>query len=298
MLMLNKRKRTETLVGMAGHTSRFRETVQRLARNKLALFGTLLVIIVVLSAIFADIIAPYDPALQDIPNKFSMPSGEHLLGTDNYGRDILSRIIFGGRVSLLVSLMGVVIALVAGGLLGAVAGYVGGVFEGVVMRLMDILMAVPGFLLAVSVSAAMGPGIVPSAIAVAVCGIPSYARIVRASVMTIKGQEFIEAATATGSSHLNIIFKQILPNILAPVIVDTTLRIGGNILMISSLSFIGLGVQPPTPEWGTMLADGRSYIRDFWPLVTFPGLAIMVTLFGFNLFGDGLRDALDPRLRQ
>ena len=293
-----KQKREAEIVGMVGHTSQFRETLLRLTRNKLAMLGTILVIIIVLSAIFADFIAPYDYDEAIIIEKFTMPCLAHPLGTDNFGRDILSRIIYGGRVSLLVSLLGVGIALVIGGLLGAVAGYVGGKLEGFIMRIMDILMAVPGFLLAVSISAAMGPGVMPTAIAIAICGVPSYARIIRASFMTVKDQEFVEAAKATGSGHLNIIFRQIFPNILAPVIVDTTLRIGGNILMISSLSFIGLGVQPPTPEWGSMLSAGRTYIRDFWPLVTFPGLAIMVTLFGFNLFGDGLRDALDPRLKQ
>jgi len=163
---------------------------------------------------------------------------------------------------------------------------------------MDVVMAIPGFLLAVSISAAMGPGVQNTALAIAVGAIPSYARIMRATVLTIKDQEFVEAARASGASNMRILFHHIVPNTLSPIIVESTLRIGACILQISSLSFIGLGVLPPTPEWGSIMANGRNYIRDFWPIVTFPGIAIMITLFGFNLLGDGLRDALDPRLKQ
>ena len=184
-----------------------------------------------------------------------------------------------------------------GGILGISAGYFGGVYDGVVMRIMDIVMAIPGFLLAVCISAALGSGVLNTAIAIGIGCVPGYARLLRALVLSIREQEYVEAARATGASDLRIMFRQIVPNILSPVIVESTLRIGGCILMISSLSFIGLGVQPPTPEWGSMLSAGRALIRSFWPIVTFPGLAIMLTLFGFNLFGDGLRDALDPKLK-
>lgn len=278
--------------------SRFMEVMHRLAKNKMAIIGLVLVLVIVFTAIFANFIAPYDPYDQNLREKLQFPSSEHLLGTDNFGRDLLSRIIFGARTSLLVALLSVVISMVIGIILGATSGYFGGVYEGIVMRLMDILMAIPGLLLAVSISAALGSGIFNTALAVAVSGIPSYARIVRANVLTIRDQEFVEAAKATGSSSARIIFTQILPNILAPIIVDTTLRIGANILQISGLSFIGLGVQPPTAEWGSIMTVGRDYIRDFYPIVTFPGVAIMLTLFGFNLLGDGLRDALDPKLKQ
>lgn len=278
--------------------SQWRDVWTRLRRNKLAMVAMVIVILLILVAIFADFIAPYDYAKQDIRNKFQFPNSEHLLGTDNFGRDLLSRIIHGGRISLLVSVMAVAIALVTGSLLGATAGYFGGMYESVVMRLMDIVMAIPGFLLAVSISSALGNGIQNTALAISVGAIPSYARIMRATVLTIKDQEFVEAARATGASNMRIIMSDIIPNTLSPIIVESTLRIGACILQISSLSFIGLGVQPPTPEWGSIMASGREYIRDFWPIVTFPGIAIMITLFGFNLLGDGLRDALDPRLKR
>ena len=229
---------------------------------------------------------------------FVYPCRAHLLGTDNCGRDILSRIIYGGRISLIVSVMAVSISLVIGGIIGATAAYIGGRTENFVMRLMDIIMAIPGFLLAVSISSSLGSGILNTAIAIGIGGVPMLARIVRASVLSIKEQEFVEAACATGASGARIIFRYLLPNCLAPIIVQTTLNIGQSILAISSLSFIGLGVQPPTPEWGSMLSYGREYIRTFWPIVTFPGIAIMLTLISFNVLGDGLRDAMDPRLKQ
>ncbi|MGI5935678.1 MAG: ABC transporter permease [Oscillospiraceae bacterium] len=278
--------------------SQFLDVMRRLFKNKAAVVGLFLVIVIVFVAIFANYISPYDPYEQNISERLTFPCKEHLLGTDNFGRDLLSRIIYGERTSLLVALLAVVIAMVIGIILGATAGYFGGVYEGIVMRVMDILMAIPGLLLAVSISAALGSGIFNTALAISVAGIPSYARICRANVLTLKSQEFVEAAKATGSSSARIILKQILPNILAPIIVDTTLRIGANILQISSLSFIGLGVQPPKAEWGSIMTVGRDYIRDFYPIVTFPGIAIMLTLFGFNLLGDGLRDALDPKLKQ
>lgn len=277
--------------------SQFWDIWRRLRRNKLAMLGLIIVLILVLSAVFANFIAPYDYAQQDLTNIKAWPSREHLLGTDDYGRDILSRIIYGGRVSLLVAILSIVFGLVVGGILGISAGYFGGVYDGTVMRIMDIIMAIPGFLLAVCISAALGSGVLNTAIAIGIGCVPGYARLLRALVLSIREQEYVEAARATGASDLRIMFRQIVPNILSPVIVESTLRIGGCILMISSLSFIGLGVQPPTPEWGSMLSAGRALIRSFWPIVTFPGLAIMLTLFGFNLFGDGLRDALDPKLK-
>ena len=277
--------------------SQFWDIWRRLRRNKLAMLGLLIVLVLVLSAIFANFIAPYDYAQQDLTNMKAWPSREHLLGTDDYGRDILSRIIYGGRVSLLVAILSIVFGLIVGGILGISAGYFGGIYDGTVMRIMDIVMAIPGFLLAVCISAALGSGVLNTAIAIGIGCVPGYARLLRALVLSIREQEYVEAARATGASDLRIMFRQIVPNILSPVIVESTLRIGGCILMISSLSFIGLGVQPPTPEWGSMLSAGRALIRSFWPIVTFPGFAIMLTLFGFNLFGDGLRDALDPKLK-
>jgi len=273
--------------------SQARDTWRRFRNNKLAMVGLVIVLVIVLSAVFADLIAPYDYDKQSYEDRFLLP-----FGTDNYGRDLLSRIIFGGRISLLVSLLGLVISLAIGAVLGATAGYFGGAYETTIMRLMDILMAIPPTLLAVSVSALLGSGVFNTALAVAISGVAPSSRMLRATVLSIREQEFVEAARARGSGHLRIIFRQILPNTLSPLIVDSTLRIGGNIMMISGLSFIGLGVQPPTPEWGSILNTGREFITTFWPMITFPGLAIMLTMFGFNVMGDGLRDALDPKLKR
>ena len=277
--------------------SQMRDVLRRLWKNRLAMVGLFLVLVLVLAAVFADFVAPYDPAEQDLLNMKAQPSAEHWLGTDDYGRDTLSRIIYGGRVSLLVSILAIAFGLVLGGIVGMSAGYFGGVYDSVIMRVMDIIMAVPGFLLAVCISAALGSGIFNTALAIGIGCIPGYSRLFRALVLSIRDQEYVEAARVAGASSARIMFRQIVPNILSPVIVDTTLRIGGCILMISSLSFIGLGVRPPTPEWGSMVSAGRQFIRSYWPMSTFPGLAIMLTLLGFNLFGDGLRDALDPKLK-
>ena len=286
------------MTGKKKKKSRARDVWRRLRRNKLAMVGLGIVAVLFLAAAFADFLAPYDYAKQDYSAVFVYPCRAHLLGTDNCGRDILSRIIYGGRISLIVSVMAVSISLVIGGIIGATAAYIGGRTENFVMRLMDIIMAIPGFLLAVSISSSLGSGILNTAIAIGIGGVPMLARIVRASELSLKEQEFVEAACATGASGARIIFRYLLPNCLAPIIVQTTLNIGQSILAISSLSFIGLGVQPPTPEWGSMLSYGREYIRTFWPIVTFPGIAIMLTLISFNVLGDGLRDAMDPRLKQ
>lgn len=278
--------------------SQMRGVWKRLRRNKLAMVGMVIVCVLVFVTVFADYVAPYPYDGIDVLSSFEFPSLKHPLGTDNFGRDLLSRIIYGGRISLLVAVLAVILALAAGGFLGAVAGFYGGICERIIMSFMDILMAIPAFLLAVSISAALGTGIMNTAIAIAIGAVPSYARIVRASVLTIREQEYVEAAYAGGVSDMRIIFRHILPNTLSPIIVESTLRIGACILQISSLSFIGLGVQPPTPEWGSIMSNGLEYIRSFWPIVTFPGVAILLTLFGFNLLGDGLRDALDPRLKR
>ena len=277
--------------------SQMRDIWKRFRSNKLAMAGLIIVAVIVLSAIFANFIAPYDYDKQSFGDRFLMPSAKHLFGTDNYGRDLFSRVLYGGRVSLLVSLLGLLISVGIGSIFGATAGYFGGLYETIVMRVMDIIMAVPGTLMAVSVSALLGTGVWQTAIAVSIGGIAPSARMLRATVLTIREQEYVEAARARGSSNLRIIVRQILPNTLSPIIVDSTLRIGTNIMMISGLSFIGLGVQPPTPEWGSILNTGREFITTFWPMITFPGLLIMLTMFGFNVMGDGLRDALDPKLK-
>lgn len=278
-------------------SSQWRDVWIRLRRNKLAMVGMVIALLLALMAIFAPVIAPYGYQVQDIANRLQLPSRAHLMGTDNMGRDILSRVIYGGRISLLVSLLAVVVSLVVGGLLGAVSGYMGGKVDSIIMRLMDILMAIPGILLAVCISAALGGGVWQTALAIAVAGIAGVCRLVRGQTLTLRNQEYIEAARASGSGTLRILLSNIIPNCLAPIIVNTTMSIGGNIMMISALSFVGLGVQPPIPEWGAILNSGREYVSTFWPLITFPGIAIALTMFGFNVFGDGLRDALDPKLK-
>lgn len=278
--------------------SQLAEVWMRFRRNKLAMLGLIVVILIVLSAVFAGVLSPYELDAQELSNALQLPSKKHIMGTDNYGRDLFTRILYGGRSSLLVALMGVAISTVVGGLLGATAGYFGGAYGSIVMRIMDIIMAIPGLLLAVSISAMLGTGIVNTGIAIAVSGIPSAARLMQANVMTIRGQEYVEAAKARGSTDFRTLIRHVIPNTLSPLIVDCTLRISGNIMQISSLSFIGLGVQPPTAEWGSIMNVGRDYLATFYPMITFPGIMIVLTLFGFNMVGDGLRDALDPKLKR
>jgi len=283
--------------GQQKKRSQWLEVWRRLKQNKAAMVGLFIIAVLILSAIFAPWIAPYHYDDQDLLRTFQSPSRNHLLGTDNFGRDILSRIIYGSRISLMVGFIAVSISLIIGGFLGAVAGYYGGRLDNVIMRGIDILMAIPSILLAISIVASLGPGLRNVMIAVGIATIPTYARIVRASVIILKDQEFIEAARAVGADDMRIISKHIMPNSLAPLIVQGTLGVANAILSAAGLSFIGLGFQPPTPEWGAMLSQGRQYIRDYWHMTTFPGLAIMTTIFGLNLLGDGLRDALDPRLK-
>ena len=269
------------------------EIWRRLKKNKMAMLGLTILVMLALTAIFADVIADYDTKViaQDIPNRLQGPSMEHWCGTDEFGRDIFARLVHGSRVSLVVGLISVSISLFIGGALGAIAGYYGGRVDNVIMRIMDIFLAVPSILLAMTIVAALGTSLVNVMLAIGVSGVPGYARIVRASVMSIKDQEFVEASRAIGAKSPTTIFREILPNCLAPIIVQATLS-------TASLSFIGLGVQPPSPEWGAMLSGGRNYLRDALHLTLFPGLAIVITILALNLLGDGLRDALDPRLKQ
>ncbi len=292
-----KRDYYDKLNNMTRKRSQWGDIVRRLFRNKLAVVGMVIVFVLLILIIFAGFFTKYDYSAQDYPNKFQNPSREHIMGTDDFGRDLWTRLLYGGRISLLVAVMAVCISLGLGIILGATAGFFGGTYETIVTRLLDILMAIPSLLLAIAISAILGSGPVNTAIAISISGIPPGARVIRSTVMSIKDQEFVEAARATGSSKLRILFRHVLPNSLAPMIVNATLNIGGSIMAISGLSFIGLGVQPPYPEWGSILAVGRQYIRLYWPMVVFPSLFIALTVFGFNLFGDGLRDALDPKLK-
>ncbi len=278
-------------------TSQWRDVLYRLCQNKAAMVGLAIMALLVLCAIFADVLAPYGYDDQDLSRRFIEPCREFPFGTDNFGRDIFSRIIHGSRISLQVGLISVAISTVFGVALGAVAGYYGKVLDNIIMRVVDVMLAIPSILLAISIAAALGPGLRNVMIAISIGSIPSFARIVRASVLTIKEQEFVEAAQAVGAGDARILLKHILPNCMATIIVQATLGVAGAILSTSGLSFIGLGISPPTPEWGSMLSAGRQYIRDHGYIVLFPGLAIMITIFALNLLGDGLRDALDPRLK-
>ncbi len=275
-----------------------REVCIRLKRNRAAMFGLGVIALLFMMAIFAPVIAPFGYDEQHLKMANLLPSRMHLMGTDNFGRDIFSRIIYGSRISLQVGFIAVGIGVLIGGTLGSISAYYGGVIDNIIMRFIDTLLAIPGTLLAISIAAALGPGLTNAMIAVGVGTVPNYARVVRASVLTVKEQEFIEAARCIGVKDYKIIVKHILPNAMAPLIVQATLGVASAILSAAALSFIGLGIQPPTPEWGAMLSAGRVYIRDYWHIVTFPGVTIMITIFSLNLFGDGLRDALDPRLKR
>ena len=285
------------LVEMSRRKSQASEIFARLLRNKLGMVGFIIIIALLVLVIFAPLFTKFPYDLQSFPDRYIFPCKEHIMGTDNFGRDMWSRLLYGGRVSLLVALVAIAISGGIGITVGAIAGYYGGRLDNTITRILDVLMAIPALLMAIAVSSALGSGPLKTALAIAISGIPYSARVMRSAVMTIRGNEFIEAAVATGSTNRRIIFKHVLPNTIAPLIVSATLDIGGNIMAISGLSFVGLGVQPPTPEWGSILSASRTYILDYPYMVIFPALFIALTIFGFNILGDALRDALDPRLR-
>lgn len=272
---------------------------KRLKRSKTAVLGLVLIVMFICLAVFAPVIADYDEVVVkiNVMERLQGPSAEHIFGTDEFGRDIFARVVHGTRISLFVGVISVSIALSIGGFLGAIAGYYGGKIDNVIMRVLDVILAVPTILLAITIVASLGASMMNLMIAVGISNIPGFARIVRASVLSVKDQEFIEAAKAIGAKDHIIILKHVLPNSMAPIIVYATLKVATAIMATASLSFIGLGVQPPTPEWGSMLAGGRAYIRDQMYIVMYPGLAIVLTVLSLNLIGDGLRDALDPKLK-
>ena len=273
------------------------DALRRLRRQPLSVFSSILVAILILTAIFGSMLAPYDPNKIDMADRFAAPSLEHPFGTDDFGRDILSRVMVGARVSLMVGLIAVGISAVVGSSLGLVSGYSGRVTDEVIMRAMDVLFAFPAILLAITIMAILGRGIGNAMIAIGIVYIPIFARIARGSVLSVRENEFVEAARAIGTSDLRIMLRHIFPNILSPLIVEITLSLSFAILAEAALSFFGLGTQPPDPSWGRMLSEGRAYFQQSVWLAIFPGLAIMMTVLGFNLLGDGLRDALDPRLK-
>lgn len=271
--------------------------IRRLGRNRAAVVGAIVVAVMVLIALCAPMIAPYPPNEQRFENYLLPPSREHLFGTDEQGRDMFSRVVYGGRVSLRIGLVAVAIAAACGLLFGLVAGYYGHATDTIIMRAMDVMLAFPEILLALAVVAILGPAITTVMIAVGIASIPHFTRVVRASVLAARESEYIEAARVTGCQTPRIIFRHLLPNTLPSVLVMATTSMAAAIITGAALSFLGLGVQPPTPEWGSMLSGGRQYLRHAAWLTTFPGIAIVVTVVAINLLGDGLRDALDPRLK-
>ncbi len=269
----------------------------RLLRNPVAMAGGAVVILLVLLAIAAPYVAPYDPIQQDLASSLARPSMKHLAGTDIQGRDIFSRIVYGTRISLRIGFLGMLLGCVVGVILGLISGYYGGWADTIIMRLMDVQLAFPGLLVAICIIAIIGPGLENVIVAVGIFSVPLFARVTRGQVLSLKEQEFIVAARMLGAQDGRIMLSHLLPNAVAPLLVLCTLRIATAILTAASLSFLGLGAQPPIPEWGAMLSDGRAYLAIAPHVATTPGLAILITVLAFNLLGDGLRDALDPRLK-
>ena len=281
--------------------SRAGEVWHRLKKNKGAMAGLVIIALLALVAIFADFLVDYDTQVigMTLKDRLQAPSKAHIMGTDDLGRDIFARLIYGSRFSLSVGVVAVAIAVFIGVILGAFAGYyTGGIVEDIIMRFTDIFAAVPNMLMAIVIVAALGANTFNLMFSVGVTSIPQFVRTTRAAVLTVTGQEYIESARAIGESESKIIFKHILPNCLSPIIVRVTLRVSSAIISASSLSFLGLGVPAPAPEWGSMLSSGRAYLRGHSYMTLFPGLAIMITVLAFNMVGDGLRDAMDPKLKK
>ncbi|WP_053218641.1 nickel transporter permease [Virgibacillus senegalensis] len=282
----------------AKSSSLWLDALSRLVKSKTSFIGLLIILLLIVIAVMAPVVATHDPTEQQLLDRYLAPSADHWLGTDELGRDIYSRIVYGTRISIQIGLIAVGISAVIGILLGGIAGYFGRWIDQIIMRLIDILMAFPSILLAIALVAVLGASLTNAMIAIGIVGVPQFARIVRSTVLSVKETEYIEAARAIGAKNNRILFQHVLPNCLAPIIVQATLSIGTAILDAAGLSFLGLGAQPPSPEWGAMLSDGRAALQTAPWVVAFPGMAIFLVVLGFNLFGDGLRDALDPRLKQ
>lgn len=290
-------KTASDLAIMSRKNGQGREVLIRLTRNKIGMFGIFICLVLLILCVLAPVFTNWNPYGQSVRDRFIFPNAEHIMGTDDFGRDIWARLLYGGRYSLLIAFGATCFSTFMGLILGSCAGFFGGKTDLIITRILDVIQAIPSLLMAIAISSALGSGPFKTMLAISMGGIASGARVMRATVMSIKNNEFVEAARATGSRNARTIFVHILPNTVAPLIISASMGIGGNILAISGLSFIGLGVQAPTPEWGSILAVGKTYIRDFWPLVVFPASFIALTIFGFNLFGDALRDALDPKLK-
>ena len=280
------------------HHNAWRRLFHDLSRNWVSMLGVFIFVTIIAIVIFAPYVTRYDPIEPNYRVRYEGPSGQHWFGTDRTGRDVFTRVIYGGRISLRVGLIAVGIGASLGTLLGLLAGFYGRWIEEVIMRLMDFVLAMPGILLAITIVFALGPSLFNVMIAVGISSLPNYARVVRASVLSAKEQQYVEAARAAGVNDATIMLRHILPNVVAPVLILATLGLGGAILSVAALSFLGLGAAPPTPEWGLLISDGRGVLRRAWWVATFPGLFIMLTVLSVNLIGDGLRDALDPRLQR
>ncbi|HUG14439.1 MAG TPA: ABC transporter permease [Thermomicrobiales bacterium] len=277
--------------------SRRREFTNSLVKNKGALIGLIILLILILAALSAPLITRYDPIEIDPPSRLLSPNRQHWFGTDVFGRDIYTRVIYGARISLPVGLIAVAISAIIGTTLGMIGGYYGKLVDGIIMRIVDIMLAFPNIMLALVVVAILGPNIRNVMIAVGIGGIPQYTRLVRGSVLSARELLYVEAARVVGVPEMKILFRHVLPNVIGPSVVLSTLSVGTAILAAAGLSFLGLGAQPPEPEWGSMLADGRRFLNTHWWVTTMPGVAIAITVLAVNMFGDGLRDILDPRLR-
>jgi len=279
-------------------SSQLKDTWRRFCRNKLAVVGLITFVIILLVAIFAGLIVPYDMSLvHNLPERLQEPSSEYWFGTDNFGRNILFRVIHGAGYSLLMGIGAVTIGIICGGILGAIAGFFGGWIDTAIVRVTDTFLCIPFMLLVLAIVAALGTSLTNVLLALMIAMIPTYTRVIRSSVMTVVEMDYIEAARSCGSKSFKIIRKHILPNAIGPIIVQATMTVGAMIIWAAGVSFLGLGIQPPTPEWGAMLSEGRAYITTHPHMVLFPGLAIAITALSLNLMGDGLRDALDPRLK-
>lgn len=270
---------------------------RKLRKNKAAMVGGFLILFFIIVALIGPFFTPYEPDAQIITNKLAPPSAEHWFGTDHLGRDIFSRIIHGMKITLYIGFSSVILGATVGVLLGIISGYYGGRIDSIIMRMMDVLLAFPGILLALAIVSVLGPSLNNVIIAVAIFSVPVFARIVRGSTLEVKNLEYVDAVRALGATDSRIIFKHILPNVTSPFIVQATLNIATSVLAASGLSFLGLGAQPPMPEWGAMLSDGRNYLYNAPHVALFPGLAIVLVVLAFNVLGDGLRDALDPKMK-
>lgn len=298
MNMKNKSK-TDSVEKQTKKQSQMHEIFVQLRKNKGAMVGMIVLILLILMAVTAPLFYDYEEDIikLNIPNRLQKPSLEHFFGTDEMGRDLFARVVWGARASLSIGFAAVALGLIVGGFLGAIAGFYGSKIDMVIMRIIDIIQALPPPLLAITIIAAFGSSVINLVIALAIAAIPGFSRVIRGSVFTVRNSEYVEAIRAVGAKSGRVIFGHVIPNSLAPVIVYATLAVAGNILMTAGLSFVGLGIQAPTPEWGSLLAYGRTYIRQSSYLCIFPGVAIMITILALNLFGDGLRDALDPKLK-